>query len=136
MLGVDNNGLLDISISISYTTNHIGGDSMRNAKVLKALKKAYTNTTKFPTSIIVKNPAKGILQTEFLVSSKHEILVRIKEIEQSLKGKYKCWLCNKYFSESGKRARWLPMDKREPGDGLFGDVFVCLGCVPQEYGRM
>jgi hypothetical protein len=112
---------------------------MKGSKELKTLQKAYIDLEghkTWPIEILVPKPRKGILEVRFLVASRREIMTRIKEILNARKGIYSCFFCNKYYDEQGSKARWLPMDKREPGDNGFGDTFVCNKCVTPEYGRL
>lgn len=112
---------------------------MISDKELKTLRKAYMDleyNKKWPVEVVVKKPRKGILETRFFVASRREIMTRMKEITNARKGLYSCFFCNKFYSEKGHKARWMPMDKREHGDNGFGDTFVCKVCVPEVYGRL
>lgn len=103
---------------------------------LKALYKIYnTKKVKYPYTIIIPHPRKGILSVQYIVDSRKKLYGRIREIEKAQDKIYKCFCCNKYFKED-VGGRWLPMDKRESGDNGFGYTFVCIKCVPKEYGRL
>lgn len=101
----------------------------------KFLLKLLDKKIKYPYKVLIKNPHKGVLSLQYYLNDRKELLRHIKEIEQAKKSFYKCFVCNKYFKE-GIGARYLPMDKRESGDGLFGETFVCYKCVPKEFGRL
>lgn len=95
----------------------------------------FNKKVKYPYKCIIKHPRKGVLSTEFIVDSRKDVWKRMIEIRQATRRQYKCFFCNQYFKED-KGGRWMPMDKRESGDGLFGHAFACYKCVPKEYGRL
>lgn len=103
---------------------------------LKVLYKIYNSKQlKYPREVIVKRPRKGIIETRFNVDNRREVWSRIRELERAKNKQYKCFFCYKYFKED-KGGRWMPMDKREYGDGDFGHAFACYKCCPREYGRL
>jgi hypothetical protein len=95
----------------------------------------YSKTVKYPHKMRIDKPRKGVLYTEFTVDDRKAVKRRITDLENAKKHIFKCFLCDKYFKED-KGGRWMPMDKRESGDGLFGHAFACWKCVPREYGRL
>ena len=103
---------------------------------LTELYKVYdSKTVKYPHKMSIKRPRKGIISVDFTVDTRKDVRARIKELEYAKHHKYKCFLCDKFFKED-KGGRWMPMDKREYGDGDFGHAFACWKCVPEEYGRL
>ena len=109
---------------------------MKRQNELIELYKVYEDKqVKYPHKMRINNPFKGALYTEFTVDNRSEVWSRIKDLEYAKQQKYKCTFCDKYYKEDVS-GRFMPMDKRESGDGLFGDVFACFKCVPKEYGRL
>lgn len=95
----------------------------RHQIAIDSINSVLNKDLKFPYSHKYPKTKQGTQTTQYF-SSKKEMREEIKRQKKWQKGLDECFMCGKWKKE-GRTTR---LDKRDAGDGLMGNMFICDAC--------